>query len=70
MDITKTTKTLFFSPCVSQKGWKAIKSWQVITPDHPEWLHNTSQMRTSKEQYYDLGFTKSDPGLKSGTGTD
>ena len=50
------------------KGWKAIKSRQVITPDHPEWPHNTSQKRTSKEQYYDLGFTKSNPDIKSGTG--
>ena len=54
---------------VSLKGWKAIRSRQVITPDHPEWPHNTSQKRTSHEQYYDLGFTKSNPGLKAGSGS-
>ena len=42
---------------------------KIITPDNPEWPHNTSQKRTSTEQYYDLGFSKVSPNLKSGTGT-
>ena len=59
-------KAFLFRP--GQKGWKVITSRVAITPDHPEWPHNTSAKRTDATQYYDLGFTKADPAIKSGSG--
>jgi NADH dehydrogenase (ubiquinone) 1 beta subcomplex subunit 6 len=41
------------------KGWKMMRSKVAIVPGDPEWPHNTSQIRTKDNQYYNMGFNKS-----------
>jgi hypothetical protein len=58
--VTVTYYFMYHSNDWEQRGgWKVYRSRQAIYPGHPEWPHNTSQLREKESDYANCNFKHS-----------